>query len=434
VSNQSISPSECSTYSKIKDLYGEGGSKEEIAETLELPLDVVCGFLSGNYTIISACPEPYQSIPLSEGPTYSKRAKENDNQNITKLRQEIETQMEKTDDRELDLIMGKCDRSPGVKDYEPPKVPMPKPTPPTSLREISPVFTDTSSASPTHVTVSTASPNIGADYQIFGKWAEWMTDKSYLGRVWSCTESVQYLKNDAKEWHVMHQYEADAQSNIKAENAIMLWRQDDTAICGPFLSSLGSHQTSDYKYYPANHIISIGIRPEHSSGSREYDEVYMWIWDRTDGVSWGKTYTLPRTEKITIVDAALECDKNETPDSTWKNLYKFNPSNEHMQNINLLDEFTWAEHPSPVFNNEHAEEYYDDYGPSTVATLWQRKTPVGDSYEPDNSFDQYSTMSVTSSLQSQSRSIDPAGDNDYIRFYAQAGKKYIFYTEGSTDT
>ena len=58
----------------------------------------------------------------------------------------------------------------------------------------------------------------------------------------------------------------------------------------------------------------------------------------------------------------------------------------------------------------------------------------GDSYEPDNSFDQYSTMSVTSSLQSQSRSIDPTGDNDYIRFYAQADKNYIFYTEGSTDT
>ena len=58
----------------------------------------------------------------------------------------------------------------------------------------------------------------------------------------------------------------------------------------------------------------------------------------------------------------------------------------------------------------------------------------GDSYEPDNSFDQYSTMSVTTSLQSQSRSIYPTGDNDYIRFYAYAGKNYIFYTEGSTDT
>jgi len=60
VSNQSISPSDCPTYCKIKDLYGEGWSEEEIAEKLELPLDVVSGFLSGNTTVISACPEPYQ--------------------------------------------------------------------------------------------------------------------------------------------------------------------------------------------------------------------------------------------------------------------------------------------------------------------------------------------------------------------------------------
>jgi predicted transcriptional regulator len=60
VSNQSISPSDCPTYSKIKDLHGEGWSKEEIAEKLELPLDAVSGFISGNYTIISSCPEPYQ--------------------------------------------------------------------------------------------------------------------------------------------------------------------------------------------------------------------------------------------------------------------------------------------------------------------------------------------------------------------------------------
>ena len=59
-SNQSISPSDCPTYSKIKDLYGEGWSEDEIAKTLELPLDVVNGFISGNYTIISSCPEPYQ--------------------------------------------------------------------------------------------------------------------------------------------------------------------------------------------------------------------------------------------------------------------------------------------------------------------------------------------------------------------------------------
>jgi hypothetical protein len=38
----------------------KGKTEEEIAETLELPLDVVNGFISGDYTIISACPEPYQ--------------------------------------------------------------------------------------------------------------------------------------------------------------------------------------------------------------------------------------------------------------------------------------------------------------------------------------------------------------------------------------
>jgi hypothetical protein len=58
---------------------------------------------------------------------------------------------------------------------------------------------------------------------------------------------------------------------------------------------------------------------------------------------------------------------------------------------------------------------------------------VGDSYEPDDSFSQYSSMLVTSSLQSQSRSIEPASDNDYIRFYATPGN-YTFYTSGSTDT
>jgi len=85
--------------------------------------------------------------------------------------------------------------------------------------------------SPAHVTISTASSDVGAGYQIFGKWAWWMTDKSYLGRVWSRTESVQYLKNNAKEWHVMHQYETDAWGNIKAENAILLMRDDGSNLC-----------------------------------------------------------------------------------------------------------------------------------------------------------------------------------------------------------
>jgi len=55
---QPICPEE--SYNKITELHEEGWSEDEIAETLELPIDVVNGFLSGNYTIISSCPEPYQ--------------------------------------------------------------------------------------------------------------------------------------------------------------------------------------------------------------------------------------------------------------------------------------------------------------------------------------------------------------------------------------
>ena len=70
--DQRMPLSDCPTYSKIKDLYGEGWSKDEIAETLELPLDIVSGFLSGNYTILSACPEPYQKS--EENVTIKKKA------------------------------------------------------------------------------------------------------------------------------------------------------------------------------------------------------------------------------------------------------------------------------------------------------------------------------------------------------------------------
>jgi len=55
---------------------------------------------------------------------------------------------------------------------------------------------------------------------------------------------------------------------------------------------------------------------------------------------------------------------------------------------------------------------------------------VGDIYEPDNSFTEYSSMTISNSLKSQSRSIEPAGDNDYIRFYGSPGT-YTFYTSGS---
>ncbi len=61
---------------------------------------------------------------------------------------------------------------------------------------------------------------------------------------------------------------------------------------------------------------------------------------------------------------------------------------------------------------------------------WNWVATSADSFESDNSFSQFSNMSVTNVLQSQSRSINPASDNDYIRFFANPGS-YTFYTSGS---
>jgi hypothetical protein len=70
---------------------------------------------------------------------------------------------------------------------------------------------------------------------------------------------------------------------------------------------------------------------------------------------------------------------------------------------------------------------------TTTVTFYPPSQPSGDSYEPDNSFTQYSSMSVSTTLQSQMRSIRPANDQDYIRFMASAGT-YTFYTLSQIDT
>ncbi len=60
---------------------------------------------------------------------------------------------------------------------------------------------------------------------------------------------------------------------------------------------------------------------------------------------------------------------------------------------------------------------------------------TGDSYEPDNDFsdatyvDEIYTYETT-----QTHTLSPAGDVDYLKFWLESGYKYIFYTTGSTDT
>ncbi|MEW6556875.1 MAG: hypothetical protein AB1349_05905 [Elusimicrobiota bacterium] len=68
-----------------------------------------------------------------------------------------------------------------------------------------------------------------------------------------------------------------------------------------------------------------------------------------------------------------------------------------------------------------AESSLSDYVSATP-------TASGDAYEPDDSFSQYSNLA-----NGQSRSIQPAGDYDYIQFYANSGYTYTFYSTGNID-
>jgi predicted transcriptional regulator len=330
VSNQSISPSDCPTYSKIKDLYGEGWSEEEIAKTLELPIDVVSGFLSGNYTLISACPEPYQS------PTYDRLqgAKENDNQNITKLRQEIETQMKEyawADKIAHDIMIGKYDRPPGAKEYKPREGD--RPTPPLPPRpDLLPYFKDSSTNIPKD---SAEKYGVAAGYQVFGG-----DDKPvYCGRVYGQTNSIPDLKDYAMEWHVIHQWGRTSGGN-GTENCVVITRNtsiiDDNATFGIVVSSLGGSHGGyqDWVHYPANHEFYIGQIPQHDNGNREYDRLYFWVWDLTANEWWSHTYTLPETELIDSVDAALEHNITVSPNGLWKNFYQFRA---YDQNIGIVD-------------------------------------------------------------------------------------------------
>jgi len=77
-------------------------------------------------------------------------------------------------------------------------------------------------------------------------------------------------------------------------------------------------------------------------------------------------------------------------------------------------------------------DVYNNQTTYVSATLVQ--TVTSDTYEPDNSFSQYKTISPASYSQSQNRSLYPGGDYDYIRFYGYSGRTYTFYSTGNTDT
>ncbi len=85
---------------------------------------------------------------------------------------------------------------------------------------------------------------------------------------------------------------------------------------------------------------------------------------------------------------------------------------------------------------QHYEIAYDniDFAKETTWSEWLKADiTVEEFYEPDNSFAQAREISVSTSLSSEVHAIEPAGDNDYMRFLASPGT-YTFYTSSAIDT
>lgn len=58
----------------------------------------------------------------------------------------------------------------------------------------------------------------------------------------------------------------------------------------------------------------------------------------------------------------------------------------------------------------------------------------GDAYEPDNSISEARVITLSTSEEIQSRSIEPQNDEDWIKFDGKAGESYYFWSSGVTDT
>jgi len=150
-----------------------------------------------------------------------------------------------------DLLTGKIDRPPGAKDYVPPENEelLPRPIPPIEQDRLI-IDQDENLILP-------MSPGIAAGYQCFG--GEWLQPK--CGRVAGTTSTVTKLKPEAKEWQVLHQWPTSG------ENGIVITYYpgagSNSGVFGIYISTLGGYQ--EWKYFPASHSFSMGIRPEHQT-------------------------------------------------------------------------------------------------------------------------------------------------------------------------
>jgi hypothetical protein len=78
-------------------------------------------------------------------------------------------------------------------------------------------------------------------------------------------------------------------------------------------------------------------------------------------------------------------------------------------------------------------ELCSSYGGEAGSYEFWYQTIQPDSYEPDNSASQFTTISPSRDLQIENHTLDTYTDRDWHRFYGNAGVSYLFYSTGPVD-
>lgn len=199
---------------------------------------------------------------------------------------------------------------------------------------------------------------------------------------------------------------------------IGVYAYDTTTTSGEtgwFTLRFSDQLVNDYNY------ITLPSSGERGFGISSYNGVYNY----NDNNDYYKFYVTSGSGRIRFVI---------TPSSgTDFDLYLYNPSGSQMDySYNTGSTPDTVEYDVDVTGFWYARVYrYSGWGYYTFSA---ELLNLNDSYEDDDYCYQWQWIAPTTSNQTQSRTIWPAGDYDYMRFTAVCGRKYIFYSTGSLDT
>ena len=153
------------------------------------------------------------------------------------------------------------------------------------------------------------------------------------------------------------------------ENCILTWRTGNNVTINFWVEGYYKYTFTGGTIYDD---IEIGIRCNHSSGSRAYNTVTMYCENKTTGEYTERTYSMTQTYNIQAVDAALEMEDDRTPNGLPKTMGDYVALDMNLNVAYLPTIFKWQEWPIPDGCNCH-EENYKQAGYAVDNVQWKTK-------------------------------------------------------------